>query len=339
MKTPKTYRITIGTIVSLFVALLASVPRILKADDFALDTLLINIGYTFFLSMFCWVFHHFVVYSRAPWSWMDIAWSKFLLSVSFCVFVSIGYHHLVSKVIHTAPFLLENVAGDRKLLTLIFRGSLISGFMFFVTYYLHLSSLTQQSRIENERLKKEKLHARLESLKQQISPHFLFNTLNTLSTLTKEPRVKEYISQISNVYRYLLKYKDSDTVRVSDELDFIESYLYILRQRFEEGLLVTFDVANSVRNSSLPPLALQTLVENAVKHNIVAVTRPLHITIVDEDDFIVVSNNIQLRQSIGYESSRSGLNNISERYRLLADRDILIEKTETEFTVKLPILR
>ena len=182
------------------------------------------------------------------------------------------------------------------------------------------------------------MQARLESLKQQISPHFLFNTLNTLSTLTKEQKVKEYIAEISNVYRYLLQYKENDMVKVEEELQFIDSYLYVLRERFEDGLQVSILINVGTRNTLLPPLALQVLVENAVKHNIISSSRPLHIEIKDENQFIVVKNNLQQKQSLGNDSSRSGLNNIHERYRLLANKEIIIERTETDFIVKLPVL-
>jgi two-component system, LytTR family, sensor kinase len=338
LKQPKKYNLSVGAIVSLFISMLASVPRLLKADDADLQTSVVNIGYGFFLAMCCWIFHHYLIYSRLPWKWMDSPWIKYTLSILIGVLFSIVYHDVVNRIVNTSPVLLENVAQERKMFTLVFRGTLISGFQFFVTYYLHLSAITQQSKIENEKLKKENLQARLESLKQQISPHFLFNTLNTLSALSKENKVKEYVAEISNVYRYLLQYKENDMVTVSEELMFIDSYLYILRERFEEGLDVTINIRDSIQATLLPPLALQTLVENAVKHNIVSISKPLHIRIYDTDQFIVVTNNLQSRQSLGYESSQSGLNNINQRYKLLVNKEIVIERTDFEFTIKLPLL-
>ncbi|PZR30154.1 MAG: hypothetical protein DI538_23295 [Azospira oryzae] len=332
------YNLRVGAIVSLFISLLASVPRLLKSDDTDFDSSMVNIGYSFFLAMFCWVFHHFMIHKTLPFKWLNTAWVKYTLSILVGILFSILYHDLVNRIVNTSPVLLESVAQERKLFTLVFRGILISGFMFFVTYYLHLSSVTQQSQIENEQLKQENLKARLESLKQQISPHFLFNTLNTLSTLTKESKVKEFVSETSNVYRYLLHYKSNDLVTVSEELKFIDSYLYILRERFENGLDVSIQISEPVVATQLPPLALQTLVENAVKHNIVSVLKPLHIIIHNDDQFIVVRNNLQTRQSMMEESSHSGLNNINERYKLLTNREIVIQRNEYEFIVKLPLL-
>ncbi|MCZ8214886.1 MAG: histidine kinase [Cyclobacteriaceae bacterium] len=335
----KKYNLVLGVIVSLFISLLASVPRVLKADEADYKSLAINAFYTFSLTIFCWLFHQFTIHSRIKWRWADTPWLKYTLSICIGISFSIFYHDFfVSIFAKASPMLLENVAQERRLITLGFRGLIISGFLFLVVYYLNLSEITQKSKIENEKLKKENMQARLESLKQQISPHFLFNTLNTLSTLTKETKVKEYISEISNVYRYLLQYKENDMVTVGEELQFIESYLYILRERFEVGLQVSITISEGTRQTLLPPLALQVLVENAVKHNIVSASRPLSIEIKNENNFIIVKNNLQQKQSLGNESSRSGLNNIQERYTLLANKEIVIEKTVTDFIVKLPVL-
>lgn len=338
MKHRKRYNLGVGAVVSLFISLLASVPRILKASDMDYRTLAVNIIYGFTLALFCWVFHHFVIHTRLGWKWAETPWVKYSLSITLAIVFSLGYHEIVSRFIQAAPFLLENVPEDRKLATLIFRGLLVSGFVFFVTYYLHVSGISQQSKLENERLKQENLQARLNSLKQQISPHFLFNTLNTLSSLTKEPKVKEYIAEISNVYRYLLHYKESDMVTVDAELKFIDSYLYILRERFEGGLHVTIDISDQTKKTLIPPLALQTLVENAVKHNVISGSKPLLLDITDNQSCIVVRNNLQIKQSMAHESSQSGLNNINERYKLLLNKEIIIERTAQFFTVKLPVL-
>lgn len=338
LKSKRKYNLAIGIVVSLFISLLASVPRILKTDEADYRSLAINVFYTFSLAIFCWLLHHFTIHAHTRWHWAESPWIKYTFSIVAGIIFSIFYHDFVSMFVKASPTLLENVSQERKLISLGFRGLIISGFLFFVAYYLTLSEVTQKSKIENERLKKENMHARLESLKQQISPHFLFNTLNTLSTLTKESKVKEYIAKVANVYRYLLQFKENDMVTVEDELQFIESYLYILHERFEDGLQVSIGISGGTRKTLLPPLALQILVENAVKHNIVSSSRPLRIEIREELKFIIVKNNLQLKQSLGNDSSRSGLSNVHERYRLLANREIVIEKTDSEFVVKLPLL-
>lgn len=334
----KKYNAGIGAIVSLFIALLASVPRILKGDAMDYEGIVINVAYTFGIAIMCWITHHFFINTKLPSKLADTPRVKYPLSIAFGVLISMLYHALASEFTDTLPVLSDRLNPVRTIPILIFRGLLVSGFLFFVVYYLNLLSVTQQSKIENERLKNENVQARLNSLKQQISPHFLFNTLNTLSTLTREIKVKEYIAEISNVYRYLLQYKENDLVTVAEELKFIESYLYILHERFEEGLQVKITIQDKTMKTTLPPLALQALVENAVKHNILSVSKPLRLEITENERFIIVTNNFQPKQSLASESSHSGLNNINERYRLLTNKEIVIEKTEQYFIVKLPIL-
>jgi two-component system, LytTR family, sensor kinase len=338
MKQTIKHNLGIGMIVCLFVSLLSSIPRILKGDHTDYEIVLVNIIYTFFLGIICWVIHHFFIHTQFKWIRADFSWLKYIFSIVLGILFSIQYHTIVSRFIDFSPLLFENADQSKKTLILLFRGLLVSGFLFFVAYYLNLLTATQRSKIENERLKKENLQARLESLKQQISPHFLFNTLNTLSSISNELKVKDYIAEISNVYRYLLQYKESDLVTVEEELKFVQSYLYVLHERFEEGLQVEMDINHSIMKTKLPPLALQALVENAVKHNIISAHKPLRLQMTSNDQFIMVKNNFQPKQSLSGESSNSGLNNINERYKLLANREIVIEKNELHFIVKLPVL-
>lgn len=187
-------------------------------------------------------------------------------------------------------------------------------------------------------LKQAQLAAKLSSLKEQLSPHFLFNTLNTLSTLTQEQSVKSYVLELANVYRYVLQYKDIDTATVQQELDFIESYMYIVKARLEEAIDISINVSKKARNKKIPPLTLQLLVENAIKHNIASASRQLSIKIESNgEDFLSISNNLQLKKSVSY-SNGIGLDNVMQRYRLLFHREISIEQDASSFTVKLPLV-
>lgn len=338
MKQEKKYNLKVGAIVCLFLSLLISISKAIRSDYIDYRDILLSISYTFGMAFLCWVIHSFFISAKLPWKAVDTRTLKFSLSIVTGVLVAINYYGIVSHFIAMSHLPNEFQAPIKKSYMLLFRGSIISGFVFFAVYYLNLITVTQRSRIENEQLKKQNLQARLNSLKQQISPHFLFNTLNTLSSLTKEPRVKDYIAEISNVYRYLLQYKENDLVTVAEELKFVESYLYILNERFEQGLQVNINISETIMKTSLPPLALQTLVENAIKHNIISAGKPLHLKIINDDKSIIVSNNLQLKQSLPSESSNSGLNNINERYQLLTNRAIVIERTEHDFIVKLPVL-
>lgn len=192
--------------------------------------------------------------------------------------------------------------------------------------------------IENEALKQAHLVALHETLKQQVSPHFLFNSLNTLRSLTKHDpqQAVAFIGQLASVYRYMLQHQDKPVVTVGEELEFVRSYLYLLQIRFGEAIQTAIDVPEHALEHPMPPNTLQLLVENAVKHNAVSTKRPLHISIALEGDYLAVQNNVQAKP-VEEPSSRLGLNNISRRYRLLKGKDILIKKDPVHFRVLLPI--
>lgn len=230
------------------------------------------------------------------------------------------------------------ITGNKRIYVLLLRGVLVSGLFYFINYYLHVLAEKQKSKIEIEQLKQAQLAANLSSLKEQLSPHFLFNTLNTLSSLTQEKMVKDYVAELANVYRYVLQYKELDTATLQQEILFIESYLYILKTRLENAIDVTMNVDNAVMYSKIPPLTLQLLIENAIKHNVASASRQLKIEIKNTtDNFLVITNNFQSKKTI-QASTGTGLSNVLQRYRLLFNKEIIIEKTDTSFTVKLPII-
>jgi len=332
----KKYNLKVGLILSFFIAILASVPRLIRYEIQSYENIAGNITYTFLFSLFCWVCHHYFIQSRFHLRPFNINWIRNAFSVLLCLTVSLFYNQTVAPFLNS-PIVIDYFEIDPKVSILLFRGIIVSGFLFFVVYYLHMLAGTQQSLVENEKLKKENLQARLDSLKQQISPHFLFNTLSTLSSMTNEGKVKEYISELSNVYRYLLQVRQSDLVTVQEELTFVRSYLYIINERFEGALKIKIDIGDIILQSRLPPLALQMLVENALKHNVASSVKQLFIEILSVNKYLVVRNNYQPKQS-HEPASGHGLPNIRERYLLLANVSIEIEQGENYFSVKLPVL-
>ncbi|MDX2195791.1 MAG: histidine kinase [Cytophagales bacterium] len=193
---------------------------------------------------------------------------------------------------------------------------------------------------EIEMLKQENLRSQLESLKNQVNPHFLFNSLNTLiSVIDEDPEVaKTFTQNLSQVYRYILQAKEKDTIALGEELQFIKSYNYLLKIRYNENLHFKIDVSKSYDDTSIPTLVLQMLIENCIKHNIISAAKPLHVHIyVEHDKYIAVSNNLQLKK-IQVESNKVGLKNIMERYKLLGKHDIEIIQSDTHFTVLLPLI-
>ncbi|GAB2555616.1 sensor histidine kinase [Spirosoma areae] len=195
---------------------------------------------------------------------------------------------------------------------------------------------------EAEELKKMTLQTQLESLREQVKPHFLFNSLNTLQALVLEDEKEQAVSfiiNLSQVYRYLLQSNEQLVIPLAKELEFIRAYVDLLKTRFEKGLVLQIDLAPELLPYSLPPLTLQILVENAVKHNRLSAACPLTIRIfTDAAQNVVVVNNRQVKQSTVL-SNRLGLTNIAAKYRLLNQPDIVIHQTETTFQVAIPLLK
>ena len=219
----------------------------------------------------------------------------------------------------------------------LFFSQLIAG-LHEAVYYL---GQWQQSVREGEALKKINLQSQLDSLKNQVNPHFLFNSLNSLSALVEEDpkRAVRFIEELSGMYRYLLQSNEKELIPLGRELDFIRAYHYLLQTRFEDGLSLTIQVDPALENYLLPPLTLQILVENAVKHNRIAASQPLHVRIhSDAGDNLLVVNNLQLRRT-QVPSGKMGLVNVAAKYRLLNLPEPVINQTATHFQVIIPLLR
>jgi len=199
--------------------------------------------------------------------------------------------------------------------------------------------LWQTSLRREQKLREEKLIFQNETLKNQVNPHFLFNSLNTLSSLIiTHPDVAErFIIRLSSIYRYILENSQKDRVSLKDELDFISEYHDLHKVRDEDKILLIINTPNAERYNILP-VSLQILVENAIKHNMATRESPLTISIYLEDEYIVVKNNLQ-KMSVQLKSTRIGLKNLAERVRLIAGRDLIIEEKNNFFTVKTPLLK
>lgn len=198
----------------------------------------------------------------------------------------------------------------------------------------------RNAAIETEKLRTEKLAGQYRSLKDQLNPHFLFNSLNVLSGLVYENADKsaEFIQQLSKIYRYVLEIQQEELVSLDEEIKFAKSYLSLQKIRFEDSLRFEINIQNG-NNLFLPPLSLQLLLENAVKHNIASLEHPLQIRIKQEGSRLIISNSFQPKKSTESESTGIGLENIKKRYALLNDLSPQINQTDNEFTVDLPLLQ
>jgi LytS/YehU family sensor histidine kinase len=196
------------------------------------------------------------------------------------------------------------------------------------------------SLAELERFKKENAEFQFESLRNQVNPHFLFNSLNTLSSLIFQDQEKagSFVRELSDVYRYILENRDRELVSLKKELEILKSYIYLILLRFEQNLSVKIDIPNRLDNLLIPPLTLQMLVENATKHNIISKRKPLKIQIFSADDYLVVSNNLQQKETRTY-SSKLGLENIKSRYNYLTDKAVEITDGPDNYIVKIPLIK
>jgi hypothetical protein len=197
----------------------------------------------------------------------------------------------------------------------------------------------QQNRIKEQKVIAGTASAKFDALKNQLDPHFLFNSLNVLSSLIEENPVnaQKFTTSLSKVYRYVLEQKSKELVTVNEELKFAKTYMLLLKMRFEDSIVFTMPETAQNPESKVVPLSLQLLLENAVKHNMVTSSKPLHIKIYESNGNLVVENNLQPKQIVK-KSTGVGLNNIKQRYKLLTSKTIHINQQASTFAVSIPML-
>jgi sensor histidine kinase YesM len=266
--------------------------------------------------------------------WIEYPMKRFVIGI----ISTVGYTVLFMV---SVMFVFEKGLGFNfgKGYTFTIYGSVIVTIL--ISFFLHARAFFRfwkEATIEKEKFQKESITAKYESLRNQVNPHFLFNSLNALSNLVYEDQDKavKFIKQLSDVYRYVLDTRSQEVVLLKEELAFLESYLYLQQIRFGDKLKIELNVPD--REFRVAPLALQLLIENAIKHNVISEDDPLVIKVYAEQDFIVVENNLQRKQTLGEHSAGLGLENICRRYELLTDRKVVIGNGPEKFIVKVPLL-
>ena len=327
----KFYPVT-GLIISFFIALLGYVLR-LNREDFGSS--LISLTASFVNALLSWLLIQYVL------QWNKLAgygW-KAIIAIVGCMLISLLPVTITRHFAEVQSRIDSIPRGMRAVnILLLTRGFVIGGFLYFISYLLKMSEIRHHAGLENERLKQENLRARLSLLQEQVSPHFLFNSLGTLQSMIHEQVPREFIQRLSEVYRYLLSNRMSDLIALKSELDFTLAYLHILKERFEEALITRIDIAEDSLQKKLPPASLQLLIENAVKHNVATTDTPLTISIYTTNDgSLIVSNSLQKKNTVK-DSLGSGLNSIRERYQLLAGLNIVVNETDNNFTVRIPLI-
>lgn len=214
--------------------------------------------------------------------------------------------------------------------------SAVVAFLFYVVLYY---KLRQEHKVKEQRLIAGTASAKFDALKNQLDPHFLFNSLNVLTSLIEENPVAatKFTTSLSKVYRYVLEQKSKELVTVEEELKFAKLYMTLIKMRFEDSIVFTLPQHLNDPDAKVVPLSLQLVLENAVKHNQVTPAKKLHIQIIEDQGVLKVINNVQPKQVVK-ESSGVGLRNIKQRYGLLTNRPVVIEKDAAQFVIGLPLL-
>ena len=198
-----------------------------------------------------------------------------------------------------------------------------------------------QSQLETERLQKENARSQMMSLRNHLDPHFLFNNLNILSSLMDYDIAlsKDYLAKFAEVYRTILKSELSDLITLEEEMNLVDAYTYLIKVRWQEGIQINTHLDSSQMEKVLPPLAVQMLLENAIKHNTISRTDPITIDIsVDDDSFLEVKNTKRIKKYIDKNRKGTGLENIKRRYEYFTDKKVVIKNSEDTFEVLLPLL-
>jgi sensor histidine kinase YesM len=228
----------------------------------------------------------------------------------------------------------------KTLFYLMIRIIMFDAGLLLIKFLIDNNKEKQRLKLENEVLKNEQLKATHETFKQQVDPHFLFNSLNTLQSLVKQQNTEQtlqFIKELSQVYRYMLSSRDKSFVTVGEEIEFLKSYLYLLEIRFGRAFNTVIRVDEKCALTSIPTHTLQLLAENAVKHNVVGKEEPLTLEIKSDDEYLIVSNNL-LPKRHNVQSAGIGLQNINTRYSLLFGKEISISTANGHFTVLLPVI-
>jgi len=298
--------------------------------------------FSFFMSSFLSFGGYYVDdYYEQRISWIENPIKRLLLTaITYLI-----YTFVISYILFTINVFLTNEGitwGSMPWWRIALQTRQTIGIAFFIAaVFITRSWLLEwrKAAIEREQLKTQRLASRYQSLKDQLNPHFLFNSLNALSNLVYEDADKSahFIQQLSKIYRYVLDVQQEELVSLHNELDFAKSFLTLQKIRFEDSLLYDISV-NGTQGFMLPPLSLQLLLENAVKHNIASMAKPLHIQIKQKGNVLWVTNDYQPKSGPLEDSAGVGLDNIIKRYELLTERKPKIIKENNKFIVTLPLL-
>lgn len=309
-------------------------------ENFVL-TILISFIYSFVLGFGNWGINDFLN-KKFPWS--EATTKRAVISIISILIANVILvyfcNYLNFVVIQKAATVEEYFSGKYNFINwfTINIALLISAFLHAKSFMEELKKTSKKEVVE-QKLIARSANAQFESLKNQLDPHFLFNSLNVLSSLIDEnpKQAQKFTASMSKIYRYVLEQKDKELVTVEDEIEFAKTYCELLKTRFEDSVDFEFNINSEDLKQFVVPLSLQLLLENCIKHNFATSSKPLIIKVFSENDTLCIENNLQVREQMK-ESAGIGLANIVQRYSLLTKRNVFIEKSDDYFKVKLPML-
>ena len=284
----------------------------------------------FFTFLFSWL----VLQFNTNWKY-----KYYKLSISIRTVLTIAINFIIAVIVIQFLFvaysyIIEMALPQGEKNRFYFGYTVVFIILFFAAGFLRYQIVNQQQVIENEKLKQENLENQLVALKNQINPHFLFNSLNSLNSLIRgNKEATMFVNKLSFMYRYILQSSDRNLVTLKEELKFLDSYIFLIKTRYRNRIEIEINISDGLYDEKVPPLALQLLVENAIKHNEISETNPLLVKIYFDSDYLCVENKIRLRSTF-VDSTGKGLSNLNKRCLLLKDRKIEISDADGNFKVK-----
>lgn len=273
---------------------------------------------------------------RLPW--LKYGNKRFYWQLSSGILLSlvlINISYLILKL-----GLTQDPPDQAQLISMNVIGLLILLPLISINFGIQFLSNWKTAQLKAEEFQKETIKAELTTLKNHLDPHFLFNNLNILSSLiTIDPDLSQtYLEKFAEVYRSILQSSKEELITLNDELKFIASYLYLLEIRFEDTIQTSIDIESSDHKKHLPPLTLQMLIENAIKHNVVSEIRPLKIHISSQNGYVSIKNNLQQKKIESRHHSNTGIENIKKRYAYFTDKEVQVFKNPDNFIIKIPLV-
>ncbi|MEH6535375.1 MAG: histidine kinase [Psychroserpens sp.] len=327
--------------IALLVSVLINLPRFLELYDvvgglgasFTSATIIDIVIRILFLFTYSWIALQF----NTNWKHRFFNFGKSLNTIFVILTNAILFFITVLSFIFIHQKFADDLmnSSDKGLLYFVY--FIILVILIFISRILRFQITHQEDIAEKELLKRQSLQNELSALKNQINPHFLFNSLNSLNSLIRgNEQATTFVNKLSYMYRYILQSGQQDLVTLDEELKFLNSYIYLIKTRYRDRFSIKIDINDIYLNQDIPTLTLQLLVENAIKHNEISEEKPLEVSIYIEKDELVVENKIQPRLTF-VDSTGQGLANIDKRYTLLKEKQIKISNANNMFRVKLPL--